>query len=49
MPLVTLTLKRERPAPERRAIADAVHAALVESIGIRPTTASRSSRTTSTM
>ncbi len=36
MPLVTLTLKRERPAAERRAIADAVHAALVDSIGIPP-------------
>ncbi|QRE76314.1 tautomerase family protein [Methylobacterium aquaticum] len=36
MPLVTLTLKRERPGSERRAIADAVHAALVESIGIPP-------------
>lgn len=36
MPLVTITLKRERPAPERRAIADAVHAALVASIGIPP-------------
>ncbi|KMO44456.1 hypothetical protein VQ03_02810 [Methylobacterium tarhaniae] len=36
MPLVTITLKRERPAPERRVIADAVHAALVDSIGIPP-------------
>jgi len=34
MPLVTITLKRNRPADERRAIADAVHAALVGSIGI---------------
>ena len=34
MPLVTVTLKRNRPAEERRAIADAVHAALVDSIGI---------------
>ncbi|TGD96578.1 tautomerase family protein [Methylobacterium nonmethylotrophicum] len=36
MPLVTLTLKRDRSPDERRAIADAVHAALVGSIGIPP-------------
>lgn len=34
MPLVTITLKRERSAAERRAIADAIHAALVGSIGV---------------
>lgn len=36
MPLVTITLKRDRSPEERHAIADAVHAALVESIGIPP-------------
>jgi 4-oxalocrotonate tautomerase len=34
MPLVRIDLKKGRPAQERRAIADAVHAALVEAIGI---------------
>ncbi|TNC10464.1 tautomerase family protein [Methylobacterium terricola] len=34
MPLVTITLKRDRSPGERRAIADAVHDALVDSIGI---------------
>jgi 4-oxalocrotonate tautomerase len=34
MPLVRIDLRRGRPAEERRAIADAVHAALVEAIGI---------------
>ncbi len=34
MPLVHISLKRERPASERRAIADAVHVALVGSIGV---------------
>ncbi|AWN50835.1 tautomerase family protein [Methylobacterium sp. 17Sr1-1] len=34
MPLVHISLKRERPASERRAIADAVHAALIGSIGV---------------
>ncbi|AWN48856.1 tautomerase family protein [Methylobacterium terrae] len=36
MPLVTITLKRDRSPDERRAIADAVHAAMVDSIGIPP-------------
>ena len=34
MPLVHISLKRERPPEERRAIADAVHAALTQSIGV---------------
>lgn len=34
MPLVRIDLRRGRPAEERRAIADAVHKALVEAIGI---------------
>ncbi|OAS20977.1 tautomerase family protein [Methylobacterium platani] len=36
MPLATITLKRDRSSDQRRAIADAVHAALVDSIGIPP-------------
>lgn len=36
MPLVTITMKRDRSAPERRAIADAVHDAMVATIGIPP-------------
>ncbi|MGX7705345.1 tautomerase family protein [Methylobacterium sp. Gmos1] len=34
MPLVTITLKRDRSPTERRAIADPVHEAMVASIGI---------------
>jgi len=34
MPLVRIDLRKGRPAEERRAIADAVHAALVDAIGI---------------
>jgi hypothetical protein len=34
MPLVRIDLRRGRPPAERRAIADAVHAGLVEAIGI---------------
>jgi phenylpyruvate tautomerase PptA (4-oxalocrotonate tautomerase family) len=34
MPLVRISMKRGRPPEERRAIADCVHTALVEAIGI---------------
>jgi 4-oxalocrotonate tautomerase len=34
MPLVRIDLRKGRPLQERRAIAEAVHAALVEAIGI---------------
>lgn len=34
MPLVRISLKADRRADERRAVADAVHLALVESIGV---------------
>ncbi|GJD47466.1 hypothetical protein OPKNFCMD_0174 [Methylobacterium crusticola] len=36
MPLVHISLKRERSGAERRAIADAVHAALVSALGVPP-------------
>jgi phenylpyruvate tautomerase PptA (4-oxalocrotonate tautomerase family) len=36
MPLVRITLAAGRPAPERRAIADAVHRALVETAKVPP-------------
>ncbi|RVU18061.1 tautomerase family protein [Methylobacterium oryzihabitans] len=34
MPLVHITLKKPRPDAERRALADAVHAALVSALGV---------------
>jgi phenylpyruvate tautomerase PptA (4-oxalocrotonate tautomerase family) len=36
MPLQRIDLAHGRPEPERRAIADAVHRALVETIGVPP-------------
>lgn len=34
MPLVEISVRNETPAPQRRAIADSVHRALVDAIGI---------------